>query len=158
MIFPVRYSPHSQADLLAVFENDGYLTEMGFDWATLKDFSEQWPAFKVVDGRALYPRFYLENKGESKRQYPYQTLGFPRMGFTMIGPNGTNYVVLPKSDTSYFPNASDVIVLGCQDGEKIDALAVVVIEAQTAVYVREPASLLQCPLEVPVCNENHVCR
>jgi len=100
----------------------------------------------------------LENTGESKRIYPYQTLGFPRIGFTMIGPNGTNYVVLPKSESPYFPNSSDVIVLGCQDGEKIDALAVVVIEAQTVVYVREPGSPLQCPLQVPVCNENHICR
>jgi hypothetical protein len=125
MIFPKRYPPRSQADLFVVLESEGYLNQMGFDPAALKDFSEQWPAFRVVEGRALYPRFYLQNKGESKRQYPYQILGFPRIGFTMIGPNGTNYVVLPKNEVSYFPNASDVIVLGCQDGEKIDALAVV---------------------------------
>ncbi len=158
MIFPLRYPPRSQADLLAVLEDQGYLTEMGFSSSTLIDFSVQSPAFQVVEGRALYPRFYLENAGESKRIYPYQTLGFPRIGFTMIGPNGTNYVVLPKSESPYFPNSSDVIVLGCQDGEKIDALAVVVIDTQTAVYVREPGSPLQCPLQVPVCNENHICR
>lgn len=158
MIFPVRYPPRSQADLLAVLDDQGYLTEMGFSSSTLIDFSVQSPAFQIVEGRALYPRFYLENTGESKRIYPYQTLGFPRIGFTMIGPNGTNYVVLPKGESSYFPNSSDVIVLGCQEGEKIDALAVVVMDAQTVVYVREPGSPLQCPLQVPVCNENHICR
>jgi hypothetical protein len=67
-------------------------------------------------------------------------------------------VVLPKNEVSYFPNASDVIVLGCQDGEKIDALAVVVIDSQTAIYVREPSSSLQCPLQVPVCEAMGVCR
>jgi hypothetical protein len=85
-------------------------------------------------------------------------LGFPRIGFIMIGPNGVNYVVLPKYKVRYFPNASDVIVLGCQDGQKIDALAVVVIDAKTAIHVREPSSPLQCPLPVPVCDGNGACR
>jgi hypothetical protein len=58
----------------------------------------------------------------------------------------------------YFPNASDVIVLGCRQGQNFDALAVVVINEKTMVYVRQPASPLQCPLQTPVCNENHVCR
>jgi hypothetical protein len=158
MMYPRRYPLRSQAELFAVLESKGYLTEMGFDPSTLKDFSEQQPAFRLVDGRALYPRFYLENTGESKKLYPYQTLGFPRIGFIMIGPNGVNYVVLPKYKVRYFPNASDVIVLGCQDGQKIDALAVVVIDAKTTIHVREPSSPLQCPLPVPVCDGNGACR
>ena len=157
-IFPARYPLQSQADLLADLENEGYLAEMGITPSELKDFSQRSPAFKILNGRALYPRFYAKNKGEAKRLYPYQVLGFPRMGFTMLGPNGVNYVVLPKDKVRYFPNASDVIVLGCQDGENIDALAVVVIESKTAVYVREPSSPLECPLQMPVCDENGVCR
>ena len=158
MIFPLRYPPRSQAELLTDLENDGHLYEMGLTQVLLKEFSRQSPAFRVVDGRALYPRFYLENKGENKRRYPYQILAYPRIGFVVIGSNGINNVILPQDEVPYFPNASDVIVLGCQNGENMDALAVVVIAAQTKVYVREPVSPLQCPLQAPVCDGNGVCR
>ena len=156
--FPRRYPVQSQAELLATLEREGYLQEMGFDRAALESVSAQWPAFRIVTGRALYPRYFIENKGFAKKTYPYQVMGFPRIAFTMIGPDGVGYVILPQSDVSYFPNASDVIVIGCQDGGNLDALAVVVIKEQTAVYVRQPASPLQCPLQQPVCDENHVCR
>jgi hypothetical protein len=131
---------------------------MGFDGAELQAFAEQWPDFKIVAGRVLYPRYFAENKGIPKNRYPYSAMGFPRIAFTVIGPQGVNYVVLPQDDVQYFPNASDVIVLGCQQGANIDALAVVLVDDQRVVFVREPASPLQCPLQKPVCNENHVCR
>jgi hypothetical protein len=85
-------------------------------------------------------------------------MGFPRIAFTVIGPNGVSSVILPQGEVLYFPNASDVIVLGCQQSGYIDALSVVVIKDQQVVYVRQPSSGLQCPLPQPVCNENHVCR
>ena len=131
---------------------------MGFDSAALRDAAKKWPNFKVVTGRVLYPRYFPENKGVPKNRYPYNPMGFPRIAFTMIGSGGTNYVVLPKGRVPYFPNTSDVIVLGCQEGANIDALAVVVIDERAEVYVRQPASPLQCPLQQPVCNDNHVCQ
>ena len=157
-LFPRRYAAQSQSELFALLEQEGYARQMGLDSATLLTVSEQWPNFKIVTGRALYPRYFSENKGVPKNRYPYSAMGFPRIAFTMIGPGGWNYVILPEDDVPYFPNASDVIVLGCQEGEGIDALAVVVIEEQTIVYMRQPVSPLQCPLQQPVCNENHVCR
>ena len=157
-LYPRRYTAQSQTELFSLLEREGHIQEMGFDSATLLAVSEQWPNFKVVIGRALYPRYFSENKGIPKNRYPYNEMGFPRIAFTMIGPGGWNYVVLPEDEVPYFPNASDVIVLGCQEGANIDALAVVVIDKQTVVYVRQPVSQLQCPLQQPVCNENHVCR
>jgi hypothetical protein len=156
--FPRRYSSQTQTELFALLEQEGYLQETGFDGADLKVFSDQWPAFKIISGRALYPRFFRENEGVRKDRYPYSVMGFPRIAFTMIGPKGENSVILPQDEVHYFPNASDVIVLGCQEGEYMDALAVVLIEEQTVVYVRQPVSPLQCPLQQPVCNENHICR
>jgi hypothetical protein len=156
--FPRRYPVQTQAELLTLLEREGYLQEMGFDRTVLNALSDRWPAFRVINGRALYPRYFQENDGVPKNRYPYNVMGFPRIAFTMIGPNGENFVILPQDEVPYFPNASDVIVLGCQQGAYVDALAVVVIEKQTVVYVRQPASPLQCPLQQPVCNENHVCR
>jgi hypothetical protein len=159
IFFPRRYPDQTQTELLTLLEQEGYLQEMGFDRPALTSLSAQSPAFRVINGRILYPRYFQENDGIPKNRYPYNVMRFPRIAFTMIGPNGENFVILPQDEALYFPNASDVIVLGCQEGAYIDALAVVVIEKQTAVvYVRQPASPLQCPLQQPVCNENHVCR
>jgi hypothetical protein len=156
--FPRRYPAQTQAELLTLLEQEGYLQKMGFDKPTLNALSDQWPSFRVLNGRLLYPRYFRENEGVPKNRYPYKVMGFPRLAFTIIGPDGENSVILPQDEVSYFPNASDAIVLGCQEGAYIDALAVVVIEEQTAVYVRQPSSPLQCPLQQPVCNKNHVCR
>lgn len=157
-LFPIRYSVQSQAELLAILGQKGYLKEMGLDKAGLSSISEKWPEFTIFKGRALYPRFFLEGKGLPKNQYPYGVLGYPRLGFTMIGRGGVNAVVLPQDRVTYFPNASDVIVIGCNNEGGVDALAVVVIDEQTVVYVRQPLSPLQCPLQQPVCDDNHVCR
>lgn len=157
-LFSKRYPVQSQAELLDDLEQNGYLREMGFDKSGLTAFSEQYPNFRIVSGRALYPRFFAENRGLPKERFPYSILGFPRIAFTVIGPEGLNYALLPGDDIPFFPNASDVIVLGCQQGAAIDALAVVVVNEQTTVYTRQPPSPLKCPLQQPVCDENHVCR
>ena len=156
-IFPRRYPVQTQATLLARLEQEGYLQAMGFDQAALSVLSNSH-SFTVINGRALYPRFFLENDGIPKNRIPYAAMDFPRIAFTMIGPNGQNSVILPQNEVLYFPNASEVIVLGCRKDDYIDALAVIVIADQRVVYVRQPSSDLQCPLPQPVCNENHVCR
>jgi hypothetical protein len=144
--------------LLSLLDQEGYLQKMGFDKAALETFSYQSAAFRAINGRALYPRYFEENEGIPKNSYPYGKMGFPRITFMMIGPNGENSVILPQDEVLYFPNASDVIVLGCQEGAYIDALAVVVIKEQKVAYVRQPNSPLHCPLQQPICNQNHVCR
>jgi hypothetical protein len=156
--FPRRYPVQTQSELLTLLEQKGYLQEMGFDKATLIALSDQWPAFRVINGRVLYPRYFWENEGIPKKRYPYGVMGFPRIAFTVIGPNGGSSVILPQDDVINFPNASDVIVLGCQGSDYLDALAVVVIENQAVVYVRSPSSPLQCPLQQPVCGANHICQ
>jgi len=157
-LFPRRYPLQTQAELYTVLDEQGLLREIGLDKAALQTASQQWPSLQVINGRALYPRFYQENKGESKRQYPFLRLPYPRMAFIVIGPQGMNQVILPKEEASYFPNASDVFVLGCQQGTDIDALAVIVVQGDNVVYVRQPSTPLQCPLPQPVCDQNHVCR
>ncbi len=143
--FPRRYPVQSQAELLTTVEREGYLQEIGFNSETLKSLSAQ-PDFMIITGRALYPRYFSKNKGLSKRTYPYQVMGFPRIAFTMIGPSGISNVVLPLEESPDLPNASDVIVLGCQQADGgINALVVVVIAEKRAVYTRQPQTALGCP-------------
>lgn len=157
-ISPRRYAVQTQTELLALLEQEGYLQKMGFDKEALSTLSGQSTSFKIINGRALYPRFFSDNDGIPKKRNPYGVMGFPRTAFMVIGPHGMNSVILPQDEVPYFPNTSDVIVLGCQKDDYIDALAVVVIGDQPVVYARQPSSPLQCPLQQPVCNNNHVCR
>ncbi|MBI5943880.1 MAG: hypothetical protein HY864_05885 [Chloroflexi bacterium] len=158
LFFPRMYPLQTQADLLATLDEKGYMQEMGFDRSTLQAASDQWPSLKIINGRALYPRYLFENKGEAKNAYPYLTLGYPRIALTVIGPLGTTHVILPQDGAPDFSNASDVIVLGCLNGQNMDALVVVLIQESAMVYSREPSAPLQCPLPQPVCDENHICR
>ena len=120
------------------------------------DLFLQNPNANISVGRALYPRYYIENEGEV-HFYPVVVMGFPRTTLTLIGPNGEKGIVLPGEKPSYFPHAVDTLVIGCKEQLYVDALAVILLDETGAVYTRSPASPLQCPLKQPVCDNNHNC-
>lgn len=157
-VYPRKYEPLSEVELLEKLERQGALSEIGMDKSVILEFAQQNPEFSVVYGRALYPRFFIENKGLPKNIFPYLTLGFPRISFVLIGPEGENYVVLPAYEIPHFPNSADVIVMGCKSEKEINAFAVSVSGEQGKTYARQPAAALQCPLPQPVCDENRVCK
>lgn len=154
--FSQRYTSQSKAEILAYLEQRAYYQEMGLSLSDLQTFLAQ-PAAVALNGRALYPRYYSIGKGEPRPHYPYLVLDFPRLAFILIGPEGTRGIIFPREKVRYFPNAVDVIVLGCKEDGYIDALAVVVEGDETAAYVRQPPSPLQCPLQQPVCDLNRIC-
>ncbi|MBI3161861.1 MAG: hypothetical protein HYZ23_05100, partial [Chloroflexi bacterium] len=156
--FERRYPDRTQAELLAFLDKEGYLQQMGFEGAEIRSAVEKWPEFRIVAGRALYPRYFLAGKGIPKNRFPYNAMDCPRVTLTLIGPQGGYYVLLPLGNVPHLPNMSDVYIVGCRDGETLDALALVVIDQPSFVYVREPASPIQCPLQQPVCDEDRVCR
>jgi hypothetical protein len=75
--------------------------------------------------------------------------------------SGVAQALLPLTSTpAYFPNAADVIVIGCRHIKPIyvDAALVIVLGQQPKIYLRQPGAPLVCPLPEPVCDDNHVCR
>jgi len=116
----------------------------------------------ILIGQALYPRYYKMNQGDAAFNFynfsPYITLGFPRIAFKVIGPLGERSVVLPGDAFQNLPHASDVLVLGCNGQHYIDALVVIVLGDNGAIYTRKPASELQCPLRQPICDNNSNCQ
>jgi len=76
----------------------------------------------------------------------------------VAGPTGQHSVILPGDDFRYFPHASDVLVLGCNNQNYVDAFAVIILDENGTLYTRQPVSELQCPLQQPVCNNNLVCK
>lgn len=139
----------------ALSEHEAQITNAGLSLQEINSFLEQ-PNAEVSVGRALYPRFYIENEGEV-HFYPVVVMGFPRTTFTLIGPEGEKGVVLPGEKTPYFPHAVDTLVLGCKEQLYVDALAVIILDENGGVYTRSPESPLQCPLKQPVCDNNHNC-
>jgi hypothetical protein len=128
------------------------LETAGLDIPSIELFLQDTKAGILV-GRALYPRHYSINEGHTYF-YPNLPLGFPRMTFNLIGPEGQQGIVLPGDIPRHFPHASDVVVIGCREQDHMDALAVIILDETHAIYIRSPESELQCPLQQPVCDDS----
>lgn len=138
--------------------NQSSIEKAGLNLHDLETFL-QIPNANILVGRVLYPRYYKMNQGEFLGAfYPYNTLGFPRTAFKLIGPTGEYSIVLPGDVPEHLSHTSDVLVLGCNGVNYFDAVAVIVLDDAGAAYERKPVSPLQCPLQQPVCNNNSVCR
>lgn len=140
----------------ALQEREAQLSKAGLSPQEISTFLQN-PNAELSVGRALYPRYYIENEGEV-HFYPVVVMGFPRTTFTLIGPKGEQGIVLPGDKPRYFPQGVDTIVLGCKGQFYVDALAVILLDEKGAIYTRSPQSSLQCPLQQPVCDNNHHCQ
>jgi hypothetical protein len=136
-------------------EHNEQITNAGFSIQEINAFLQN-PNAKILVGRALYPRYYIENEGEV-HFYPVVVMGFPRTTFTLIGPKGEQGIILPGAKPRYFPQGADTLVLGCKEQFYVDALAVIILDEKGTIYTRSPESSLQCPLKQPVCDNNHHC-
>lgn len=136
-------------------EREAQIASAGLSLQEINSFL-QTPNAEISVGRALYPRYYIENEGEV-HFYPVVVMGFPRTTFTLIGDGGEKGIVLPGEKPEHFPHAVDAIVLGCKEQYYVDALAVILLDETGSIYTRSPESPLQCPLKQPVCDNNHNC-
>ncbi len=96
-IFPQKYPPIPQEEIL---EQIGAVAE---------------PGEITLYGRAIYPRYYAAGDGEPETaKLGYKISETPRLVFYLTGPN--HYLVIFNLDTSpeYFPNLSDVYMVGKQ--------------------------------------------
>jgi len=139
----------------ALREHETQISSAGLNLEEINTFLQN-PNAEISVGRALYPRYYIENEGEV-HFYPVVVMGFPRTTFTLIGPKGEQGILLPGDKPRYFPHAVDAIVLGCKEQFYVDALAVIILDEKGSIYTRSPASSFECPLKQPVCDNNHNC-
>ncbi len=109
----------------------------------------------IVEGRALYPRYYRSGDGEPDRSTYYRYLDFSRLVFTVIGPYAVEAqgVVIAGDKPNFEIHTSDVIVLGCWNttyyAPFIDAIVLFVLGEQNQIYIRNPESNLICPMPEP---------
>jgi hypothetical protein len=145
MVIPQRYP----------VEDKGRLFEMLLEYpkvsgdaelaGRIKDFQSD-PDSMALWGRALYPRYYKEEAGEPGSGWmAYKASPYSKIGFVMITPSGDSQAVLPLENTpEYFPNASDVLLIGCKRDGWIEASAVLVEFDKTELYLSSQSSAFQC--------------
>lgn len=170
-IVPQRYPKLSDGQVLTYAVQRGYLNGATINPADLRTFLQKNPRRQALIGRALYPRFYDLNQGELAWTLDENSVRpFPRITFTLIGPQGEFGVSLPQSKPPVeFPNAIDAIVFGCSHvplaGEKgrlspyYDAVLVILLtDDGPVIYTRQPEVPLSCPLPEPVCTSRKNCK
>ncbi|MGC8857261.1 MAG: hypothetical protein ACP5QU_10765, partial [Anaerolineae bacterium] len=169
-VVPQRYPKINDIQVLTYAIQHGYFEGTTLNTADLLTFLQKNPKRQALIGRALYPRFYHLNQGElSWTQDENSVQPFPRITFTLVGPQGEFGVSLPQSKPpAEFPNASDAIVFGCPHvpdaTEKgrlspyYDALIVILLSDHgPVIYMRQPDAPFSCPLPEPVCTSRKNC-
>ncbi|MFN2150337.1 MAG: hypothetical protein ACK2T5_01990, partial [Anaerolineales bacterium] len=93
----------------------------------------------LLYGRALYPRYYAAHAGlPGGDWFAYSPQDFARLGFYLVGSSTQNIVLAQEKSPPSFPHASDVIVLGCQQDEYLEAQLVILLEDTITILQRDP--------------------
>ncbi len=80
---------------------------------------------RVINGRALYPRYYRANEGEPGRNFVLiDPMDFERVSFFVIGPDPASVILRVDNPRLDFPGSSDVVIVHCDN--TLDAAAVIV--------------------------------
>jgi hypothetical protein len=150
-IFTPRYPSLSGLTSPGSNEENKYLRaieQFGLDATGLQAFIQDNPRGRVLIGNALYPRYYRANEGLEARYgpyyEPYDVFDFARVAFKIIGPMGTEDVILPLKSISFFPHASDIIVIACRVRAYNIAIAVILIGDESVMYEGAPSAKLAC--------------
>lgn len=142
VVVPQRYPPQTKAEILA----EVTALEVTIKPAALEQFALSDDVV-VIKGRALYPRFYKAGEGEPTNEWKaYIPRDFPRLAFLVLNQAKWNVNLRVEKSPVYFPNAADVVVIGCKERTGIDPALVVVLGASPAAYTRMDISPLTCPL------------
>lgn len=89
----------------------------------------------VEKGMAFYPRFYAANDGEPGLSAgTYQFRLYPRFIFLLIGKDRREIMLPMQNSPQYFPNATEVIVVGRLNKDGFEALLVNVVGESSFLY------------------------
>ena len=129
------------------FQNRGTLAELLFsdkNWERqpeLKQKMEQLLAegnISILRGKAFYPRFYKTGDGEpGKNPGIYKAESYPRLIFLLINDNRQDILLPLETSPEYFPNGSEVIVVGHKLSTSFETFLVNVRGERTELYFSE---------------------
>jgi len=143
---PRRYPIQSKAELISELFQSELLLNSDVNLVKLEEFLLQ-PDTRLIKGRALYPRFYAAEDGEpNTAKTGYEILPYPRTLF-LIASNGYNGLIQLKAGSApaYLPNASDVIVVGCDAIKYTEAQMVLALGEPGGLAIADSGIPIQCP-------------
>ena len=125
-LYTPGYRIHDRQAIVNLLLEQESVKISGLNTDTLKAFALHENTI-VVYGRALYPLFFEEYTGKAGFGWPsYEERNYPRLGFLVIGPSNHSVVFPQEIPPSYFPNAADVIVVGCHKEDHLEAVLVTI--------------------------------
>jgi hypothetical protein len=144
----------SKSGVLKLLADGGQLDKLGYTNQEIQSFTGN-PGSFIAYGRALFPR-YLDYQADAYAKEIYNDLPktTSHLVFEMIVPYAWNTIDLPlDSSPAFFPNASDVIVLGCKSDQYVTGRAVIVFPTEQeisqgqdpVIYLSSPEKPLSCP-------------
>jgi hypothetical protein len=147
---PRRYQNQTKTELISELYKSEQVLNSEVNLVKLERFLLQ-PDTQIIKGRALYPRYYAANDGEpNTAKTGYAPLPFPRTLF-LVASNGYNGLIQLKAEAppAYLPNASDVIVVGCNAEKYLEAQMVLILGEPGGLAVADGGIPSQCPVSTP---------
>ncbi len=149
LAFPQRYPLPEEARLQAVLAEN----------TDLSAFLASNPQAFAASGRLLSPRFYPAQQADNmvETDTPFSAKPFPNLVFWLLNSQRTAVVLPLAAPPASLPNASDVLVVGCHEKDRVNALAVWILrpaaspddERQIEPLALPPAGPLACPPRQP---------
>jgi hypothetical protein len=142
-LIPDHFQEMTAESALASLQAQGLLQSAGVDRAVIDRLLESETA-EVLIGRAMYPRFYKAGKGLLGGGWPaYEPRDYSRLGF-YLSPSNTPVVLPAETAPVPFPNASDVLVVGCKQSDRVEALLVAILNGPQQVFLQSPLEQWSC--------------
>ena len=99
---------------------------------------------RIIKGRALYPRYYGQDKIEpDTAKTAYATLFYPRVVFFFLSDETNQTVALPVAQVpEHLPHPTDMILIGCQQEAMIEARLIAVLDESDILYTSNRSDLI----------------
>ena len=149
--FPKLYSGERMSEMLStLLQSDLISEEQRSDLQAFTSYDGL-----VIAGRGLYPRYFPPNVGELglRADDILSPQPYSRLIFFMVGPYRSDFSIPLQESPSYFPDASDILVIGCAGRWAMEPLVVSIFDPSghpKTVLMRDPLpATFTCPLTSP---------
>ncbi|MEI8131830.1 MAG: hypothetical protein WCG34_05315 [Leptolinea sp.] len=147
LLIPVKYPPADSVEILKSLKTNFPTIPAVSSYEDIQKFAKTEKA-AIFRGQAMFPRWMKSGIGDTGGSgTAFSALPFDHLSFSLISYKYFPFdVLLPiNSPISYLPNASEVIVVGCQTDTYFNAAIVFILSPQMAVYIRPDITKLECP-------------
>jgi len=142
VVIPSRYQAPTAEDVQRMWDESELSVNFNFN---ASEFLSQ-PKAEALVGRALYPRFYDTNEGEPGGQMSaFDPLPLSRVAFSLVGEKNSQVAFPLELAPAAFPNASDVLVIGCEEENYFRAAAVLFMDNSAPNLMSSVTDPFSCP-------------